>query len=159
MEPVPAPILRIQAADFDVAAEIDRLSQARADVGAIVTFTGICRAEEGRLAALELEHYPGMAEAEIGRIAGEAVRRWELSGLTVIHRIGLVKPGQNIVLVAAGSVHRQAAFEAASFVMDFLKSRAPFWKREHLNDGTTGDWVEARDADEDRIRGWAVTKD
>ncbi|TJV05672.1 MAG: molybdenum cofactor biosynthesis protein MoaE, partial [Mesorhizobium sp.] len=90
-----------------------------------------CRDEGGRLAALELEHYPGMAEAEIGRIATEAVHRWPLQGLTAIHRHGRIAPGENIVLVVAASAHRQAAFEAANFLMDYLKSRAPFWKKEH----------------------------
>ena len=121
----------MQREDFDTAAEIDRLTKGRTDVGAVVTFPGYCRDEAGRLAALELEHYPGMAEAEIGRIAAEAAERWPLLGLTAIHRFGKIEPGEDIVLVVAASAHRQAAFEAAAFLMDYLKSRAPFWKKEH----------------------------
>ncbi|MGS1093053.1 molybdenum cofactor biosynthesis protein MoaE [Aquamicrobium terrae] len=148
------PDIRIQAADFDVAEEIARLTKGRKDIGAVVTFTGLCRDEAGRLSALELEHYPGMAEAEIRRIAAEACTRWPLQGLTAIHRHGKLNPGDNIVLVVTASSHRQAAFEAATFVMDFLKSRAPFWKKEHGADGSEGDWVEAKEADELAISGW-----
>lgn len=154
MAGVAVPTVRIQREDFDVAAEIARLTQGRADVGAVVTFSGLCRDEAGRLSALELEHYPGMAEAEIGRIAAEAAGRWPLLGLTAIHRYGKLKPGDNIVLVAVSATHRQAAFEAASFLMDFLKSRAPFWKKEHLGDGSQGGWVDAREADEEAARRW-----
>lgn len=146
--------VRIQHADFDAAAEVARLTAARKDIGAVVTFHGLCRDEDGRLAALELEHYPGMAEAEIGRIAGEAVRRWPVTGLAVIHRHGRIAAGGNIVFVAAASPHRQAAFEAASFLMDFLKTRAPFWKREHLADSGAGPWVEATRADEEAQSRW-----
>lgn len=147
----------VRRKDFDTAAEIARLSDGRSDIGAIVTFTGLCRDENGRLSALELEHYPGMAEAEIRRITDEATSRWPLSGLVVIHRYGLVRPGENIVLVMAASMHRHAAFEAASFLMDFLKTDAPFWKREHLVDGTADEWVSAKEADEESRRRW--TKD
>ncbi|MBT1155124.1 molybdenum cofactor biosynthesis protein MoaE [Aminobacter anthyllidis] len=149
------PMVRIQAADFDVAAEIALLTQGRVDVGAVVTFTGLCRDEAGSLAALELEHYPGMAEAEITRIANEAIERWPLAGITAIHRFGRIKPGENIVLVVAGSKHRQAAFEAASFLMDYLKSRAPFWKKEHRIDGSEGGWVDAKESDEAAAARWA----
>ena len=148
----PQPVIRIQREDFDLAAEIARLSGD--GVGAVATFTGICRDEAGRLAALELEHYPGMAEAEIGRIAIDAAERWPLLGLTIIHRIGLIRPGENIVLVAAASTHRQAAFHAAEFLMDYMKSRAPFWKKEHLADGSSGGWVEARETDEEAVARW-----
>ena len=148
----PQPVIRIQREDFDLAAEIARLSGD--GVGAVATFTGICRDEAGRLAALELEHYPGMAEAEIGRIAIDAAERWPLLGLTIIHRIGLIRPGENIVLVAAASTHRQAAFHAAEFLMDYMKSRAPFWKKEHLADGSSGSWVEARETDEEAVARW-----
>jgi len=141
------PTVRIQAQDFDVAAEIARLTQGRSDIGAVVSFSGLCRDEQGTLSALELEHYPGMAEAEIARIAAEAVQRWPLQGLTAIHRHGRIAPGENIVLVVAASAHRQAAFEAADFLMDYLKSRAPFWKKEHRADGSEGGWVEAKEAD------------
>lgn len=148
------PAVRVQAEDFDVQAEIARLSQGRRDVGAVVTFTGMCRDEGGRLAALELEHYPGMAEAEITRICEEAGERWRLTGITAIHRFGKIAPGGNIVLVVAAASHRQDAFNAASFVMDFLKTRAPFWKKEWLADGTEGVWVEAKDADDSQARRW-----
>ena len=148
------PRIAIQREDFDAAAEVARLTEGRADIGAVVTFQGLCRDEAGQLAALELEHYPGMAEAEIRRIAGEAAARWPLQGLTVIHRYGLVPAGGNIVLVAAASPHRHAAFEAASFLMDFLKTRAPFWKREHRADGSHGQWVEATAADDEAQTRW-----
>ena len=154
-EPV-APVVRIQAEDFDVAAEIAALTRSRPDIGAVVTFSGLCRDENGALTALELEHYPGMAEAEIGRIAAEAARRWPLSGLLAIHRHGLIRPGENIVLVVSASSHRQAAFEAASFLMDYLKTDAPFWKREHRADGTEGGWVEAREEDDEARARWSA---
>jgi len=148
------PVIRVQREDFDIAAESARLTQGRPDVGAVVTFAGLCRDEGGTLAALELEHYPGMAEAEITRIAKQAAERWPVTGLTVIHRFGKIAPGENIVLVVASSAHRQAAFDAASFLMDFLKTRAPFWKKEHRKDGTTGEWVEAKDADDKAAERW-----
>ena len=148
------PVVRIQGQDFDIAAEIARLTEGRADIGAVVTFSGLCRDEQGRLSALELEHYPGMAETEIARIAAEAVERWPLQGLTAIHRHGKIRPGENIVLVVAASAHRQAAFEAANFLMDFLKSRAPFWKKEHLVDGSEGGWVEAKESDDKAASRW-----
>ncbi|QKV18409.1 molybdenum cofactor biosynthesis protein MoaE [Oricola thermophila] len=151
------PVVRVQADDFDIATENARLTEGRTDVGAVVTFTGLCRDEGGTLAALELEHYPGMAQAEIGRIAREAAERWPLTGLTVIHRHGKIAPGENIVLVVTASAHRQAAFEAANFLMDFLKTRAPFWKKEHRRDGTEGGWVEARDIDDKAAERWHKT--
>ncbi|WP_246696591.1 molybdenum cofactor biosynthesis protein MoaE [Methylobacterium planeticum] len=145
----------IQAEPFDVAAEIARLSAETAGrAGAVVTFTGLCRDEGGRLAGLELEHYPGMAEAEIGRVVADARARWPLAGVRVIHRHGLVAPGDGIVLVLTASAHRTAAFEAASFLMDYLKTRAPFWKREHRADGTTGTWVEATASDDAAAQRW-----
>jgi molybdopterin synthase catalytic subunit len=153
-----APVVRIQAEDFDIAAEIGRLTEGRADVGAVVTFSGLCRDEAGTLAALELEHYPGMAEAEIARIAEEALGRWPLTGLTAIHRFGKIAPGENIVLVVAASAHRQAAFEAASFLMDYLKSRAPFWKKEHRVDGSEGNWVDAKEADDQAAARWKSSR-
>jgi molybdopterin synthase catalytic subunit len=151
---VVAPVIRIQREDFDIGAEIGRLTEGRADVGAVVAFSGLCRDEASTLAALELEHYPGMAEAEIARIAEEALGRWPLMGLTAIHRFGKIAPGENIVLVVAASAHRQAAFEAASFLMDYLKSRAPFWKKEHRADGSDGNWVDAKDADDQAAARW-----
>ncbi|WP_245803226.1 molybdenum cofactor biosynthesis protein MoaE [Acuticoccus yangtzensis] len=125
------------------------------DTGALAVFIGRCRGEKGRLHALELEHYPGMAEAEIGRIMDRARTRWPLSELMVVHRTGLVAVGEPIVLVAAGSNHRDAAFDAVRFVMDFLKTDAPFWKREHLVDGTVGDWVDAKETDDAARARWA----
>jgi len=150
----PAPTVRVQAQPFDLEKEITALSDGRRDVGAVVSFSGLCRDEGGQLAALELEHYPGMAEGEIGRIAEEACKRWPLTGLTVVHRFGKLEPGEQIVLVVAASAHREAAFNAASFLMDFLKTRAPFWKKEHRTDGTAGDWVAAKDADDEAADRW-----
>lgn len=148
--------VRIQGADFDAAAETARLTDRLPDVGAVVTFTGVCRADGDRLAALELEHYPGMAEAEIRRICAEAASRWPVLALSAIHRVGVIKPGEKIVLVVAASAHRQPAFDAAGFVMDFLKSRAPFWKKEHLADGTAGNWVDAKESDEAALTRWSL---
>ena len=142
-----APTVRVQHEDFSIEEEIRLLTGGRFDVGAVVTFSGLCRNEGGELAMLELEFYPGMAEAEITRIALEAASRWPVTGLTAIHRAGIIKPGENIVLVIAASPHRQAAFEAASFLMDFLKTDAPFWKKEHRTDGRADEWVSAKEAD------------
>lgn len=125
------------------------------DTGAITTFLGLCRGEAGRLAALELEHYPGMAEAEIGRIAETAMARWPLHAVRVTHRHGRVPVGEPIVFVAAASSHRDAAFEGARFIMDFLKTDAPFWKREHLVDGTVGEWIDATQKDDAARARWA----
>src|ERR1700749_1832418 len=146
--------IRIQEADFDVAQEIGALSRGRTDIGAVVSFSGICRgSDDGKtLSALTLEHYPGMAEAEIERHAGTALSRWPLTGLSVIHRVGRILPGENIVLVVTASAHRQAAFEAAEFLMDYLKANAPFWKREESAGGTN--WVEARHHDDDAAARW-----
>jgi molybdopterin synthase catalytic subunit len=146
--------IRIQDADFDIAQEIAALTKGRADVGAVVSFSGICRGSEGgeRIAALTLEHYPGMAEAEIKRHADTAVSRWPLTGLTIIHRVGRITPGENIVLVLTASQHRQAAFQAAEFLMDYLKANAPFWKREESDGGAN--WVEARHYDDDAAARW-----
>ncbi|WP_271893544.1 molybdenum cofactor biosynthesis protein MoaE [Candidatus Phyllobacterium onerii] len=152
------PLIRIQAEDFDTAAEIDRMTRNRRGIGAVVTFNGLCRDEAGTLAALEIEHYPGMAEIEIGRIAEKTLDRWSLTGLTVVHRYGFIKPGENIVLVVAASAHRQAAFEAASFLMDYLKNAAPFWKKQHLVSGEVSDWVEAKATDEEALKRWEKTK-
>lgn len=146
--------IRIQAEPFDAAAETAALTAGRTDIGAVVAFTGLCRDEGGRLAALELEHYPGMAEVEIARIVERARKRWPLMGLTVIHRYGKIAPGDDIVLVLTASAHRQAAFEAAEFLMDYLKTQAPFWKREHLKDGAFGGWVEAKSLDDEAMERW-----
>ena len=146
--------IRIQEADFDIGREIAALTEGRTDIGAVVTFSGICRGSEGdeAIAALTLEHYPGMAEAEIARHTETAMSRWPLTGLTVIHRVGRIEPGQNIVLVLAASAHRQAAFQAAEFLMDYLKANAPFWKREEKPTGTS--WVDAHSHDDAAAARW-----
>lgn len=148
------PTIRVQAEDFDPAAEARLLTRDDVGIGAVVTFTGLCRDEGGALSALELEHYPGMAEAEMMRIARLAIERFDLRGLTAIHRYGKIATGDNIVLVIAASSHRQAAFDGANFVMDYLKTAAPFWKKEHGTDGTAGGWVSAKDADESAKEKW-----
>ncbi len=148
------PTIRVQAEDFDVAAEARLLTQSDKTIGALVTFTGLCRDDGGALSALELEHYPGMAETEMRRIAALAIERFELLGLTAIHRYSKIATGENIVLVIAASRHRQAAFDGANFVMDYLKTSAPFWKKEHGKDGTSGDWISAKDADETAKDKW-----
>ncbi|KQV43375.1 MULTISPECIES: molybdenum cofactor biosynthesis protein MoaE [unclassified Rhizobium] len=150
----PAISVRVQRQDFDLAAEVAAMSEGRGDVGAIVTFSGLCRDEAGTLGALELEHYPGMAEAEIRRVCETAVVRFGLIALTAIHRHGRILPGEDIVLVVAASPHRQAAFDGANFVMDFLKTSAPFWKKEIGTDGTAGGWVSAKDADDSARDRW-----
>ena len=148
------PDIRIQQDDFDINAEIKKLTQGRTDIGAVVTFSGLCRGESDTLSALELEHYPGMAEAEITRIAEQAIKRFGLLGISAIHRHGKIKPGENIVLVIAASPHRQASFDGANFLMDFLKTRAPFWKKNHLINGDDGGWVDAKDIDDDALAKW-----
>jgi molybdopterin synthase catalytic subunit len=147
-------IVRIQREPFDASAEAGKLTRGRTDVGALVTFTGICRgAEAGEpIAALTLEYYPGMAEAEIERTVAEANARWPLLGVTVIHRHGRIEPGQDIMMVAAASSHRQAAFEAAEFLMDYLKTRAPFWKQVEKADGKI--WVDAKETDDAAADRW-----
>ena len=146
--------IRIQEADFDIAQEIAALTRGHTDIGAVVSFSGICRGSEGgeTIAALMLEHYPGMAEAEIARHAETAMSRWPLTRLTVIHRVGRIVPGENIVLVLTASQHRQAAFQAAEFLMDYLKANAPFWKREESAKGTN--WVDAHSHDDAAAARW-----
>jgi molybdopterin synthase catalytic subunit len=145
---------RVQADDFDLNAEVARVKQRSGDAGAIVTFTGICRDEGGRLVALELEHYPGMAEDEVERIAQEAASRWPVTAISVIHRTGRIPVGENIVLVVTASAHREAAFAAATFLMDFLKTDAPFWKKEHLAGGREGAWVASAERDRSAADRW-----
>jgi len=147
-------IIRVQAENFDVGVESAALTHGRTEIGALVSFVGLCRDEGGALAALELEHYPGMAEAELQCIAEVAEARWPLQGLTIIHRYGLIRPGEQIVLALCASAHRAAAFSAADFLMDFLKSSAPFWKKTHLRDGTQGEWVAAKASDEEALQRW-----
>ena len=147
-------MIRVQAEPFDAGAESDALTRGRRDVGAVVTFTGLCRDEAGTLEALEIEHYPGMAEAEIAAVVAEAERRWPLLGVTAIHRHGRIAPGEPIVLVVTASRHRDAAFAAASFLMDYMKTRAPFWKKEHRAGGAAGDWVAAKGSDDAAAERW-----
>ena len=149
------PTIRIQSENFDAAAEARALAAGRPDIGAIVTFTGLCRDEGGTLAALELEHYPVMAEDEVARVVAQAEARWDLKGVCVIHRFGKIAPGGQIVLVITASSHRADAFAAADFLMDYLKTRAPFWKKEHRKDGTSGEWVEAKEVDDRAAERWA----
>ncbi len=141
--------------DFDIAAEIERIRGQNLDIGAVVTFSVSAATSPARCARSN-SNITGNAEAELTRIAREALGRWPLTGVTVIHRHGLIEPGQNIVLVVAASAHRQAAFEAASFLMDYLKSRAPFWKKEHRLDGSQGDWVEAKVSDDVAAERWRL---
>ncbi|MGN6286142.1 MAG: molybdenum cofactor biosynthesis protein MoaE [Afipia sp.] len=147
--------IRLQAADFDVSREIAALTAGDTNIGAVVSFVGICRSGEGdnAITALTLEHYPGMAEAEIARHAEEAMSRWPLTGLTVIHRFGRLVPGDNIVLVLTASAHREAAFQAGEFLMDYLKTHAPFWKSEERAGNQTS-WVEARGEDDAAAARW-----
>ena len=146
--------VRLQREPFDAAAEAALLTRGRSDVGALVTFTGICRGDEAGepIAALTLEHYAGMAEAEIERHVQEAKERWPLLGVTVIHRYGRMAPGEDIVLVVTTSSHREAAFAAAQFLMDYLKTKAPFWKTEETKEGRH--WVSARDSDDIEAARW-----
>ena len=146
--------IRIQTGDFDVNAEIAALTASRTDIGAVVTFSGICRGPEAGDAttALTLEHYPGMAEAEIARHAEQAMSRWPLTGVTIVHRVGRLLPGENIMVVLTASAHRQAAFQAAEFLMDYLKAHAPFWKREETAEGAG--WVAAKTDDDDAAARW-----
>lgn len=147
--------VRVQREDFDVGAEVRALTAGGTDIGAVVTFTGLVRGEaEGQpIASMTLEHYPGMTEEELRRVEDEACSRWPLQASLIIHRTGELKPGDNIVLVVTASAHRQAAFAAAEFLMDYLKTRAPFWKMETGADGS-GRWVDARDSDETALERW-----
>jgi molybdopterin synthase catalytic subunit len=148
--------VRIQTHDFDPGAETDALVRGRTDIGAVASFVGYCRDEGGSLAALELEHYPGMAEDEIARATREAEARWPLLGATVIHRYGRIAPGERIVLVAVASGHRGAAFSAAEMLMDYLKTRAPFWKRAVRHDGAVEGWIESKTEDDLAAARWGA---
>jgi molybdopterin synthase catalytic subunit len=139
-------VIRLQQQDFDIGAEIARLKAGRSDIGAIVAFVGTVRDQAGAVDEMTLEHYPGMTEAELRRIEAEACARWPLQASLIVHRYGTLKPSENIVLVLTASEHREAAFRAAKFLMDYLKTRAPFWKRESGPQGTR--WVEANARDE-----------
>ncbi|TDL75218.1 molybdenum cofactor biosynthesis protein MoaE [Palleronia sediminis] len=144
--------IRVQEAPFDMGAEIGRFAAGRTDMGAIVTFSGLVRDTDDGLRAMEIEHYPGMTEKALTGIAEEAQRRWSLGDVLVIHRFGALAPGEQIMMVATAAPHRADAFAAAEFLMDYLKSRAPFWKKETTAEGAS--WVEAREADEDALRRW-----
>lgn len=145
--------VRVQQEDFDLATEYQRLAQNK-QCGAVVTFTGLVRdSAEGGLRGLELEHYPGMTEKALTDIVEEAQKRWDLRGVTVIHRVGYLSLNEQIVMVAVASGHRQAAFSAASFIMDYLKTQAPFWKKEHTEEGEH--WVEAKQSDQQATEQWS----
>jgi molybdopterin synthase catalytic subunit len=146
--------VRVQREDFDIAAEARALIGGRSDVGALASFVGLCRDEGGRLSALEIEHYPGMAEREIAAVVAEAEARWPLLGVCVIHRYGEISPGEQIVYVGVAAAHRAEAFAAAEMLMDYLKTRAPFWKRARLADGTSEDWVEPKGSDDASAERW-----
>jgi len=150
--------VRLQREPFDAAAEAARLVHGRSDIGAVVTFTGVCRGTENgeSIAALTLEHYPGMAESEIERHIAEAIERWPLMGVTVIHRYGRIEPGENIVLVVTASSHREAAFAAAEFLMDYLKTRAPFWKQ--VEKAGEKSWIDAKMIDDMAAERWSVPR-
>jgi molybdopterin synthase catalytic subunit len=145
------PLIKIQPEDFDIAAEMASLAKRSGDVGAVATFTGHVRADNG-LNALVLEHYPAMTEREVARHVGEAEKRWPLLGVTIIHRVGRLTPGERIVFVAAAASHRRAAFEACEFLMDYLKVHDPFWKQEERGGAAT--WVEARAIDDEAADRW-----
>ncbi len=147
------PTIRVQDAPFDLAAESAALTAGRSDIGGLASFVGLCRADDG-LAALVLEHYPGMTERALRKIAEEAWARWPLTGCTVIHRVGRLVPGDPIVLVLTASAHRAAALESCAFLIDWLKTSAPFWKREEFAGGESR-WVEAKATDDAAAARWA----
>jgi molybdopterin synthase catalytic subunit len=144
----------VQEALFDMAAESAALTAGRTDIGGVASFLGVCRGDDA-LAAMVLEHYPGMTERALGRIAAEAEARWPLTGCTVIHRVGRILPGEPIVLVLTASAHRAAALESCAFLIDWLKTKAPFWKREEFADGDTR-WVAAKNDDDAAAARWSV---
>ena len=144
--------VRVQAEDFDAGTELAGFAEGRHDVGAVVTFTGVVRDSDGTLDRMEIEHYPGMTEKALAQIANTASDRWELADVLLIHRHGTLRPGDQIMMVATAAPHRRAAFEAADFLMDYLKSRAPFWKKEITRAGAS--WVAAKDDDEAALGRW-----
>jgi molybdopterin synthase catalytic subunit len=147
--------VRVQGEDFDIGREIAAVTTGNTDIGAVVTFTGVVRGAAGDAAitSMTLEHYPGMTESELEQVEAEAHKRWPLHATRIVHRVGMLMPGDNIVLVVAASAHRHAAFEAAAFLMDYLKNRAPFWKKETDLSGT-GHWVDARESDDEALEKW-----
>lgn len=145
--------VRVQEEDFDIGLELEALTKGRSDIGALVSFTGLVRdLDDGSLQDMTLEHYPGMTEKALQKILAEASDRWGLQAAVIIHRFGVLEPGDRIMMVAAASRHRQDAFDAASFMMDYLKSRAPFWKKERSDAG--GDWVAAKEEDDAARERW-----
>ena len=144
--------VRVQSAPFDMGAETKAFTETAKGAGAVVTFSGLVRDEGGRLSGMEIEHYPGMTEKALASICDEAIKRWSLVDALVIHRHGPLKPGEQIMMVATAARHRADAFQAAEYLMDYLKSRAPFWKKETGSDGTS--WVDAKDDDEDALERW-----
>lgn len=149
---IPAFSVSVQKDAFDIAAETRALTATNSDIGAVVSFTGLVRGSPDTVRAMELEHYPGMTERALSAIMDEARDRWPLDGARIIHRVGRLLPGEDIVLVLAASRHRRAAFEAAEFLMDYLKTKAPFWKREETPEGAS--WVDARESDDAALERW-----
>ena len=149
-------MIRVQRGDFDVGAEIEALARGNAEVGGIASFVGVVRAGTGpdAVTSLTLEHYPGMTERALEQIEAEAMRRWRLAACLIAHRYGKLLPGERIVLVVTGAAHRKAAFEACEFLVDWLKTKAPFWKLETTKEGER--WVEAKDSDDDAARRWVA---
>lgn len=144
--------VRVQSETFDPGAELNAFTAAVDGAGAVVSFTGVVRDVSGGLTAMEIEHYPGMTQSALAKIVDEATARWDLAGALVIHRYGVLTASENIMMVATASRHRVDAFQAAEFLMDYLKSRAPFWKKELTRQGEK--WVAARDEDEDALKRW-----
>src|SRR5579859_8059568 len=149
-------MIKVQREDFDVGAELEKLSRGNPRIGGVASFTGLVRDMGGgdRITALTLEHYPGMTEKKLGEIEAEARRRWQLDASLIIHRYGRLEPGDRIVLVVTASAHRQAAFEACEFLVDWLKTKAPFWKLEETSNGSR--WVEAQSSDDDAAKRWVA---
>ncbi len=147
-------MIRVQREDFDIGAELDALCRGKTGIGGLVSFVGLVRdiAGERHIGAMTLEHYPGMTERALAEIEAEAHRRWALDAVLIIHRHGRLEPGERIVLVATASAHRQAAFDACQFLIDWLKTKAPFWKLEETPDGPR--WVEAQDSDDTAAERW-----
>lgn len=156
-------LIRVQCEPFDIAAETAAIRGARTDIGAVASFEGLCRdhhpgtSDPGHVQAMELEHYPGMTERAIADMVAEAMRRWQVLDCTVIHRVGRLLPGDGIVLVLVASAHRADAFAACAFLMDYLKTQAPFWKKESTPEGAH--WVDARESDDAALRRWGVESD
>lgn len=156
-------MIEVREHDFDIGFEYKSIRKIAGDAGAIVTFSGLVREfyhpgteSKKSIETLLLEHYPGMTEKALQKIESDARERWDLLDVRIIHRVGLLKPQDQIVFVGTASAHRLAAFESASFIMDFLKSKAPFWKKEKENDNGEGQWVQSRDTDVEAIRRWSV---